>query len=107
MARMGRPKADLVLSDDERLTLERLTNRAVAAELKVSEAMVGKWRGRFVENRLNGLFDEARPGPPRTITDDQVEAVIVRPWRTSRPTLRTGRPGRWPRPWVCHRRRSA
>jgi transposase len=103
MARTGRPKMGLVLSAEERLTLERLTNRrksaqalamrarivlacakpevtnrAVAAELKVSEAMVGKWRRRFIERRLNGLFDEARPGPPRTIRDDQVEAVIVK-----------------------------
>jgi transposase len=54
------------------------TNRAVAARMKVSEAMVGKWRRRFVAQRLNGLFDEPRPGPPRTIRDDQVEAVIVK-----------------------------
>ncbi len=103
MARTGRPKAELVLSGEERLTLERLmnrrksaqaiamrarivvscakpgaTNRAVAAELGVSEAMVGKWRRRFVERRLNGLFDEPRAGHPRTITDDEVEAVIVK-----------------------------
>lgn len=103
MARTGRPREPLVLSDEERLTLELLTtrrktaqflatrarivlaasregvtNRQVAGELGVSEATVGKWRRRFVAERLNGLFDEARPGPPRTITDNQVEAVIVK-----------------------------
>jgi transposase len=102
MAAMGRPKAELVLSNEERLTLERLvnrrtsaqalamrarivlacakgdTNRAVAEKLGVSQAMVGKWRRRFVEHRLDGLFDEQRPGAPRTITDDQVEQVIVK-----------------------------
>lgn len=102
MAARGRPKAELVLSTEERLTLERLanrrksaqamamrarivmacaegdTNRAVAEKLGVSQAMVGKWRRRFVEHRLDGLFDEQRPGAPRTITDDQVEKVIVK-----------------------------
>jgi transposase len=102
MARTGRPKVELALSDEERVTLERLvrrrksaqamamrariilacaegaTNRAVAAELGVSEAMVGKWRRRFVAKRLDGLFDEPRPGAVRTITDDKVEAVIVK-----------------------------
>jgi len=102
MGARGRPKAELVLSTEERLTLERLanrrksaqamamrarivltcakggTNREVAQQLGVSEAMVGKWRRRFVESRLDGLSDDPRPGAPRTITDDQVEAVIVK-----------------------------
>jgi transposase len=103
MARTGRPKQPLVLSDEERLTLERLTNRrksaqamalrarivsacakpgvtnlAVAAKLGVNPATVGKWRARFVADRLDGLFDEDRPGPPRTITDDKVERLIVK-----------------------------
>ncbi|MHB8244863.1 MAG: IS630 family transposase [Acidimicrobiales bacterium] len=102
MGHGGRPKAELVLSTEERLVLERLasrrksaqamamrarivincakgdSNRDVAANLEVSEAMVGKWRRRFVEHRLDGLSDDPRPGAPRTITDDQVEAVIVK-----------------------------
>jgi len=102
MGDRGRPKAELVLSTEERLALERLanrrksaqamamrarivlccakgdTNRDVAQQLGVSQAMVGKWRQRFVERRLDGLSDDPRPGVPRTITDDQVEAVIVK-----------------------------
>ena len=54
------------------------SNRDAAAELGVSEAMVSKWRRRFVAKRLNGLFDEPRPGHPRTIDDDKVEAVIAK-----------------------------
>jgi transposase len=101
MAAKGRPKAELVLSEEERSVLERLvrrrksaqalalrarivlacaggkTNTAVADELRINQATVGKWRRRFVERRLDGLFDEPRPGAERTITDDKIEAVIV------------------------------
>jgi transposase len=101
MAERGRPKAPLVLTDEERETLVRWsrrrksaqslalrarivlacaegkTNKAVAEELRVWPQTVTKWRGRFVRERLEGLSDEPRPGAPRTITDEQVEAVVV------------------------------
>jgi transposase len=101
MARTGRPTAELVLSDEERQALQRwvrrpksaqalalrakivlacaegATNKAVAAQLSVTPQMVGKWRARFVVDRLDGLVDEDRPGRPRTITDAQVEQVIT------------------------------
>jgi transposase len=38
---------------------------------------VGTWRTRFLRDRLDGLSDEPRPGRPRTISDDQVEQVVV------------------------------
>lgn len=103
MADRGRPKPPLELTAEERLTLERLTNRrktaqalalrarivlacgqaettnkAVAERLKVHPVTVGKWRARFVERRLEGLFDEPRPGAKRTVTDDKVEKVVVK-----------------------------
>lgn len=53
-------------------------NKTVAARERVSAAMVGRWRARFVRDRLDGLVDEPRPGRPRTITDSQVDAVIAR-----------------------------
>jgi transposase len=53
------------------------TNLAVAAKLPVSRAMVGKWRKRFAERRLDGLLDEPRPGAPRKISDKDVERVVT------------------------------
>ena len=102
----GRPIKPLVLSPDERAYLERqvrrhrvarsmsercriilrcadgIPNKSVAAELGVHERTVGKWRRRFLKGRIEGLMDEARPGRPRTIGDDQVAAVIERTLRS-------------------------
>ena len=102
MNKGGRPKAPLILSDDERQKLEtwasrpkstqRLALRAriilacaggrdnadVAARLRVHAVTVGKWRKRFLADRLEGLTDEPRPGAPRTITDALVERVITK-----------------------------
>ena len=50
----------------------------MARRVRVSPVTVCKWRTRFVRDRLDGLYDEPRPGAPRRITDDQVEQVIVR-----------------------------
>jgi transposase len=102
MATKGRPKALLVLSSEERETLERwarrpksthalalrcrivlacatgATNNDVAQEVGVHSATVSKWRSRFVAQRLDGLSDDPRPGAPRTVTDDDVERVILK-----------------------------
>jgi len=103
----GRPIAPLVLSAQERVYLERqvrrhrvarslsercrvilrcadgLPSKSAAAELGIHEHTVGKWRRRFLTDRCDGLLDEARPGRPRTIDDDQVAAVIERTLRTT------------------------
>src|SRR5438094_9367871 len=104
--RTGRPKAPVILTDVERATLTALANRAptrphlarrarivllcgdglastvVARKLHVRDQTVGKWRGRFVRDRLDGLYDEPRPAK-RTITDEQVEAVVIRTLETT------------------------
>jgi transposase len=59
-----------------------LPNGEIAARLGVSRPTVTKWRNRFAELGLDGLSDEPRPGRPRTITDEQVEAVIVKTLET-------------------------
>src|SRR3989337_3564723 len=103
----GRPTAPLALEPEEREYLERqvrrrrvarsmsercriilrcadgIQSKVVAAELGVHEHTVGKWRRRFLKDRVEGLLDESRPGRPRTIDDDQVAAVIERTLRST------------------------
>jgi transposase len=64
------------------------SNTAIAADLRVTLPTVGKWRQRFLDRRLDGLTDEPRPGPPRTITDAHVEDVVTRTLET-KPTNAT------------------
>jgi transposase len=69
------------LADRSRVVLaaaEGLKNTEIAERLGVHRTMVTRWRNRFAEHRLAGLVDEPRPGRPRTITDDQVEEVIIK-----------------------------
>ena len=54
------------------------TIASVAAEVGASRATVSKWRARFLVDRVEGLSDEPRPGRPRVIGDEAVEAVIVK-----------------------------
>ena len=42
-----------------------------------------RWRARFIGEGLDGLLDEPRPGRPRTVADEQVEAVITRTLETT------------------------
>ena len=101
-ARRGRPTVLVELGSEERETLERWArrpkssqalalrcrivlaaaegryNKEIAAALGCHPATVAKRRARFAERRLDGLSDDPRPGPPRTIDDAKVEEVIVR-----------------------------
>jgi transposase len=56
---------------------EGLDNQTVARKLRCSLGMVGKWRARFLKGRLEALYDEPRPGAPRTVSDAQVERVVI------------------------------
>src|SRR4051812_879891 len=65
------------------LAAEGLKNTEIAERLDIDHATARKWRNRFGELRLDGLTDEPRPGRPRTISDAQVEEVIVRTLETT------------------------
>src|SRR6266480_4497719 len=76
-----RPKTAQALALRARIVLacaDGLSNSEVSRQLGVSLPTVGKWRQRFVTDRLDGLGDEPRPGAPRKITDARVEMVIVK-----------------------------
>src|ERR1700761_8111240 len=98
--RTGRPVAELVLTAEETMDLERWARRpkssqalaqrpriilacakgknnsVVANELRITKQTVGKWRARFLARRLDGLLDEPRPGTPRN-SDVEVERVLA------------------------------
>jgi transposase len=50
--------------------------KEVAQQLEVHPGTVAKWRRRYQERGIEGLRDEPRPGAERSITDEQIEAVI-------------------------------
>ncbi len=60
------------------LAADGLKNTEIAERAGVSRTMAATWRARFAEHRLDGLTDEPRPGRPRTITDEQVDAVVTK-----------------------------
>ncbi|MGB9105897.1 MAG: IS630 family transposase [Terriglobales bacterium] len=100
--RTGRPKPALTLNPEEQTQLRswaasrtlphalvcraRLvlwsaqgqSNTQIARRLHWTNATVGNWRRRFVEHRLAGLYDELRPGRPRSIEDEQIAALLQR-----------------------------
>ena len=102
----GRPMAPLELSVDEVSQLQSLagsrtlphsivqraqivlacaagdTNTAVAKRFGVRGSTVGKWRQRYLDQGIEGLHDELRPGRPRTHEDDRVAEVINRALQT-------------------------
>ena len=105
MAR-GRPLASITLSEHNREQLQSmarsrslphglvrrakivlmaadgLNNKTIAQRIGLSSYTVGLWRKRFVEQGLMGLYDEPRPGGPRSIQDEQITRLIQKTLRT-------------------------
>ena len=106
---MGRPKAPLVLTPAQREQLQGIvrsrslpaglvsrarmillsaagkSNQQIARQLGVTNATVGKWRRRFLEQDVTGLHDELRPGRPRTISDERVARLVRQTLETKPP----------------------
>jgi transposase len=61
------------------------TNSQIARELGVTRGMVTKWRNRFAVDRLDGLLDDPRPGRPRLVGDERIEALITATLETTPP----------------------
>jgi len=98
--RKGRPTTAISLSRDERTQLKTmlrsrtlpvslvrratiilladdgLSNLNIAAKLDITNSTVGFWRRRFAQYRMQGLYDELRPGRPRSIEDDRVAELV-------------------------------
>jgi putative transposase len=102
----GRPLPALVLSPSERdqlvaltrsrsmphalvtrarlvlLAAEGASNTAIAARLQLSKPTVGTWRRRYLTQQVQGLYDELRPGGPRSIRDEEVATLLRRTVKT-------------------------
>jgi len=52
------------------------TNTSIAKRMRLTQLTVGKWRRRFLEEGIEGLHDELRPGRPRSFDDERVAEVI-------------------------------
>jgi len=74
-----------------------LTNKEIAAKLDVGAHTVGAWRKRFASDRMDGLYDEPRPGAPRQIGDEEIAATVRKTLETLPKEPRTGACGAWPR----------
>ena len=64
------------------MAADGLSNGAIAQKVGLSPQSVSKWRNRFLQQGLMGLYDERRPGRPRTIKDEKITALIRKTLKT-------------------------
>src|SRR5579859_623560 len=69
------------------LAAQGMANGDIAEAVNTSQATVSKWRTRFVENGIDGLSDEPRPGAPRSISDDRVQQIVNRTLEAAPPGM--------------------
>ena len=105
--RRGRPTEQVVLDEEQLTALQSLagsqslphglvvrsqiillaaagnTDGAVAQQIGVTRQTVGKWRKRFIERGLEGLYDEYRPGRPRSVDDERIAGLIEKTLQTT------------------------
>ena len=99
----GRTADALLLRAGDRLELERLTrsstapaamaararivllaaeatpNHEIAEKVGVSRPTVNKWRSRYAERGRDGLSDDPRPGPARTVDQGKIITETLTP----------------------------
>lgn len=101
--RKGKAPIPIILTGDDRLTLQQWARRPTTAQalalrsrivlacadrpehsngliarnLAVSINTVGKWRKRFAEGGPDALSDAPRAGAPRSISDDEVDRLVA------------------------------
>jgi len=102
----GRPLAPLTMSPAEREELVSITrsrsmpqslatrarivllaaqgesNTCIAKQLGLSLPTVGIWRKRYGAQRIQGLYDEPRPGGPRSIRDEEIATLLRKTLKT-------------------------
>lgn len=67
------------------MAADGMNNKTIGAKVGLSGSMVGMWRKRFLAQGLMGLYDQPKPGGPRTIGDDQIAALIRKTLKTKPP----------------------
>lgn len=60
------------------LAADGLSNGSISQQLHLSRQTVGKWRKRFIRQSLLGLYDEPKPGAPRSMGDEQIAELVHR-----------------------------
>jgi putative transposase len=58
------------------MAADGMKNIAIADEVGLTRLTVSKWRSRFIDQGIQGLHDELRPGRPRSIDDDRIAALL-------------------------------
>src|SRR5215207_7321768 len=64
------------------LAADGASNTVIAQRLGLSKPTVGQWRQRYLRQRVQGLYDELRPGGPRSIRDEQIATLLRRTIKT-------------------------
>jgi len=64
------------------LATDGLNNIEIAGKLNLSRPTVGQWRRRYLDQGLQGLYDNLRPGGPRSISDERIASLISKTLET-------------------------
>ena len=58
------------------LAADGIANLQIASKLAITRETVGKWRRRYLQFGIDGIYDELRSGRPRTYGDEQIAELI-------------------------------